>query len=116
MRFLLPFSICLLISSVYCLIKNDNNSMRQGASALLVDCLGHAAVKTLTPSSTGVSLEVNVSFFDAAYLDEEIEIDSNVLRMGKTIAVVNVEFRKKSNGKIIAQGRLTTYVPVSSKL
>ncbi|KAL0535783.1 hypothetical protein IC582_024708 [Cucumis melo] len=97
-------------------LLNDNNSMRQGASALLVDCLGHAAVKTLTPSSTGVSLEVNVSFFDAAYLDEEIEIDSNVLRMGKTIAVVNVEFRKKSNGKIIAQGRLTTYVPVSSKL
>ncbi|CAK9316399.1 unnamed protein product [Citrullus colocynthis] len=97
-------------------LLNENNSMREGASALLVDCLGHAAVKTLGPSSTGVSLEINLSFFDAACLDEEIEIDSKVLRMGKTIAVVNIEFRKKSNGKIIAQGRLTTYIPVSSKL
>ncbi|XP_038901328.1 putative esterase F42H10.6 [Benincasa hispida] len=97
-------------------LLNENNSLREGASALLVDCLGHAAVKTLGPSSTGVSLEVNLSFLDAAYADEEIEIDSKVLRMGKTIAVVNVEFRKKINGKIIAQGRLTTYVPVSSKL
>ncbi|KGN62226.1 putative esterase F42H10.6 [Cucumis sativus] len=95
---------------------NDNNSLRHGASVFLVDTLGHAAVKTLGPPSTGVSLEVNVSFFDAAYLDEEIEIDSNVLRLGKTIAVVNVEIRKKSNGKIIAQGRLTNYTPVSSKL
>lgn len=43
--------------------------MREGASALLVDCLGHAAVKTLGPSSTGVSLEINLSFFDAACLD-----------------------------------------------
>ncbi|XP_038901620.1 acyl-coenzyme A thioesterase 13 [Benincasa hispida] len=97
-------------------LLNANNSLHGGASASLVDCIGSAALKTLGANTTGVSLEINLSYLDAAYLDEEIEIDSKVLRMGKTIAVINVELRRKGNGKIIAQGRHTKYLAFSSKL
>lgn len=50
-------------------------------------------------------------------MQEEIEIEAKVLRVGKAVGVVSVELRKK-NGKIIAQGRHTKYLaaPVSSKL
>ncbi|XP_022158815.1 acyl-coenzyme A thioesterase 13 isoform X2 [Momordica charantia] len=95
-------------------LLNENNSLHGGATAALVDCIGSAAIKTFGVSTTGVSVEINVSYMDAAYLD--IEIESKVLRMGKTIAVVNVELRKKSNGKIVAQGRHTKYLAISSKL
>jgi len=47
---------------------------------------------------------------------EEIEIEAKKVRVGKAVAVVNVEFRKKATGKIIAQGRHTKYLPVKSSL
>lgn len=49
-------------------------------------------------------------------LQEEIEIEAKSLRVGKAVAVINVELRKKSTGKIVAQGRHTKYLPASSKL
>lgn len=47
---------------------------------------------------------------------EEIEIEGKALRVGKAVAVVSVELRKKATGKIIAQGRHTKYLPASSKM
>ena len=49
-------------------------------------------------------------------VQEEIEIDSRVLRAGKSIVVVSVELRKKGTGEIIAQGRHSKYLMASSKL
>ncbi|MBA0652417.1 hypothetical protein Goklo_019680 [Gossypium klotzschianum] len=51
-----------------------------------------------------------------ALIVEEIEIEAKALRVGKTVAVVTVEFRKKKTGKIIAQGRHTKYLTVQSKM
>ncbi|MFS8007934.1 putative acyl-CoA hydrolase [Helianthus anomalus] len=48
--------------------------------------------------------------------DDEIEIESKALRVGKVVAVASVEFRNKKTGKVIAQGRHTKYFAVSSKL
>lgn len=50
------------------------------------------------------------------FIQEEIEIESKVLRVGKAVAVVSVEIRKKDTGKIVAQGRHTKYLAVTSKL
>ncbi|KAL4360183.1 hypothetical protein AHAS_Ahas08G0151900 [Arachis hypogaea] len=93
---------------------NSNNSFHGGAAALLVDMVGAAVIPS--PMTSGVSVEINVSYFDAAYLHEEIEIDARLLRFGKAVAVVSVEFRKKKSGKIFAQGRHTKYLAVASKL
>lgn len=49
-------------------------------------------------------------------MQEEIEIEARVLHVGKAISVVNVEFRKKETGKIIAQGRHMKYLPATSKM
>ena len=49
-------------------------------------------------------------------MQEEIEIEARALRVGKTVAVVTVEFRKKNTGKIVAQGRHTKYLPVQSNM
>ena len=47
---------------------------------------------------------------------EEIEVEAKALRVGKAIAVVSVELRKKKTGKIVAQGRHTKYLALSSKI
>ncbi|XP_015879678.3 uncharacterized protein LOC107415800 [Ziziphus jujuba] len=97
-------------------LLNSGNFLHGGATATLVDLVGSAAIYTVGAPMTGVSVEINVSYLDAAYADEEIEIEAKTLRVGKAVGVVSVELRKKKTGKIIAQGRHTKYLPVASKL
>ncbi|KAK7350760.1 hypothetical protein VNO77_09693 [Canavalia gladiata] len=99
-------------------LLNSGNSLHGGATAALVDVVGSAAIPTVGYSapSTGVSVEINVTYLDAAYADEEIEIEAKALRVGKAIAVISVEFRKKKTGKVFAQGRHTKFLPVTSKM
>ncbi|KAG4113753.1 hypothetical protein ERO13_D12G002100v2 [Gossypium hirsutum] len=56
------------------------------------------------------------SFKVTPRLLEDIEIEAKALHVGKAVAVLSVEFRKKSTGKIIAQGRHTKYLPLPSKM
>nr|KAJ0222141.1 hypothetical protein LSAT_V11C200064250 [Lactuca sativa] len=98
-------------------LKNVGNSLHGGATAALVDVVGSSVIMTMdSVTTTGVSVEINVSYLDAAFVGDEIEIEAKALRVGKAVAVVSVEFRKKKTGKIIAQGRHTKYLAVSSKL
>ncbi|XP_045825809.1 acyl-coenzyme A thioesterase 13-like [Trifolium pratense] len=98
-------------------LLNSGNYLHGGVITTLVNVVGAAAIPAAGfPWETGVSLEINVSCLDATYAHEEIEIDARVLRVGKTIAAVSVEFRKKKTGQIIAQGRHTKYLPRTSKL
>lgn len=47
---------------------------------------------------------------------EEIEVEAKLLRAGKSVGVVSVDFRKKRTGKLMAQARHTKYLALSSKL
>ncbi|KAM1004352.1 hypothetical protein ACFX2C_004559 [Malus domestica] len=97
-------------------LLNGGNFMHGGATATLVDLVGSAALLSSGALNVGVSVEINVSYLDSAYPGEDVEIESRTLRVGKSVGVVSVEFRKKKTGKIIAQGRHTKYLAVSSKL
>ncbi|KAK4567251.1 hypothetical protein RGQ29_003168 [Quercus rubra] len=83
---------------------------------LILDLVGSAVIYSVGTPATRVSVEINVSYLDAAFTVEEIEIEARVLHVGKAISVVNVEFRKKETGKIIAQGRHMKYLPATSKM
>ncbi|KAK2656412.1 hypothetical protein Ddye_009464 [Dipteronia dyeriana] len=97
-------------------LLNSGNFLHGGATATLVDLVGSAVIFTLGAPATGVSVEINVSYLDAAYAGEEIEIEAKTLRVGKAVGVVSVELRKKESGKIIAQGRHTKYLAITSKM
>ncbi|KAG8481460.1 hypothetical protein CXB51_026295 [Gossypium anomalum] len=103
-------------------LLNPGNTFHGGATISLVDLVGSAVILTYGLTSTGVSVEITLSLLDAAFANEEIEIEGRALRIGKTVAVVNVEFRKKSTAKIFAQARHTKYLhlppppPVQTKM
>ncbi|KAJ1271077.1 hypothetical protein BS78_06G101400 [Paspalum vaginatum] len=90
--------------------------LRSGVTATLADQLGSAVFFCSGLRTSGVSLEISVSFVGAAAIGEEIEVEGKLLRAGKSVGVVSVDFRKKKTGKLIAQGRHTKYLAVSSKL
>jgi hypothetical protein len=50
-------------------IKNTGNFLHGGATATLVDLVGSAVIYTVGAPTTGVSVEINVSYLDAAYAD-----------------------------------------------
>uniref|UniRef100_A0A7N0V2W3 Acyl-coenzyme A thioesterase 13 n=1 Tax=Kalanchoe fedtschenkoi TaxID=63787 RepID=A0A7N0V2W3_KALFE len=90
--------------------------LQGGATATMVDLVGSLAMFTTGVTVAGVSVEINLSYLDAAFEGEEVEIEARVLRVGKAVGVVSVEIRKKRTGKIVAQGRHTLYLAVASKL
>lgn len=96
-------------------LVNSGNFLHGGAIAAYVDIIGSAAIFTTGAKSSGVSVEINVSYLDAAKSGEEIEIEAKVLRVGRAIAFVTVDLRKKT-GQLVAQGRHTKYLAVTSKL
>ncbi|KAJ6707669.1 F19P19.27 PROTEIN [Salix viminalis] len=97
-------------------LLNGGNFLHGGATATLVDLVGSAAICTAGAAGTGVSVEINVSYLDAAFADEEIEIEARILRVGKAVGVASVELKNKRTGKLIAQGRHTKYLAISSKM
>ncbi|XP_076950846.1 uncharacterized protein LOC143623949 [Bidens hawaiensis] len=98
-------------------LLNTDNSLQGGAIAALVDEVGGVVIPTITnATNSGVSMVINVSYLDSAYVGDEIEIETKALHVGQAVAVATVEFRNKKTGKIIAQGRHTKYRVASSKL
>ncbi|KAM3367544.1 hypothetical protein ACQJBY_016244 [Aegilops geniculata] len=71
---------------------------------------------------SGVRLEaaehgrVLCSFVVTPRIAEEIEVEAKLLRAGKSVGVISVDFRKKRSGKLMAQARHTKYLAVSSRL
>ncbi|KAH7285576.1 hypothetical protein KP509_33G034700 [Ceratopteris richardii] len=88
--------------------------MHGGAITSLVDTLGSAAIFSTGLPYSGVSVDINVTFMAAAELGEEIEIESKALRVGKSLAFVTVDIRKKATGKLVAQGRHTKFIGPSA--
>ncbi|KAM0916708.1 hypothetical protein ACQ4PT_010047 [Festuca glaucescens] len=87
------------------------NSSMVGLSGVGLSDLGLSGL-----GLSGVSLEISVSYVDTATVGDEIEVEVKLLRAGKSVGVVSVDFRKKRTGKLIAQARHTKYLAVSSKL
>ncbi|CAN6228169.1 unnamed protein product [Urochloa humidicola] len=86
--------------------------LRSGVTATLADQLGSAVFYCSGLLTSGVSLEI----VDVATVGEEIEVEGKLLRAGKSVGVISVDFRKKKTGKLMAQARHTKYLAVSSRL
>ncbi|KAJ1273624.1 hypothetical protein BS78_06G296400 [Paspalum vaginatum] len=94
-------------------LLNGGGFLHGGATASLVDLVASAAFSTAGLRTRGSPLEMNISYLDAAFADEEIDIEAKVLRAGKAVGVAVVELKKKS-GKIIAQARYSKYLGAAS--
>ncbi|XP_072972290.1 uncharacterized protein [Typha angustifolia] len=96
-------------------LLNTGKFIHGGATASLIELVGSAAFYTAGARTRGLPLEMSISYLDAAFANEEIEIEAKVLRAGKAVGAATVELRKKT-GKIIAHARYTKYLAASSNL
>ena len=87
---------------------NVAKNLHGGAGATLVDIVGTLAViGTDRWSRYGVSTDLNVSWFAPIPLGETAVVDARVLKIGRSMAFVEVEIRRASDNVLCLQGRLT---------
>ncbi|KAJ0051848.1 hypothetical protein Pint_01124 [Pistacia integerrima] len=86
------------------LLDNDGN-WHTGAIATLIDCLGGITVYSFA-GNLKASLDLSVSFYSTAKLQEEVEIVGKVVGKKGKLTSAEVEIRRKDNRQLIAVGRL----------
>eukprot|EP00884_Botryococcus_braunii_P009267 jgi/Botrbrau1/18341/Bobra.0179s0068.1 len=93
--------------------QNDYGTMHGGLYTALVDIVGFAALTTLK-ANDGVSLQVSCDYYSPMPGGEDVEIDAQVVRMGRRVATVRVDFRRVASGAIVASGKLIAVLTSSA--
>lgn len=87
---------------------NVAKNLHGGAGATLVDVVGTLAIIGADQwRRYGVSTDLNVSWLAPIPLGETAVVDARVLKIGRTMAFVAVEIRRRSDDVLCVQGRLT---------
>ena len=90
-------------------VENRYSTLHGGCIATLVDVLSTAALVTVSDSS-GVTLDLNVSYMTAAKDGDSVLVDARVLKVGKSTAALEVELRIVKTRELVAKGRHTKFL------
>ncbi|XP_013793379.1 acyl-coenzyme A thioesterase 13-like [Limulus polyphemus] len=89
--------------------QNRGGTLHGGVTATLVD-----VVSTLNligeKEVAGVSVDLNVTYLKGAKAGDELQVESSLLRAGRSMAFLSVDIRNKETGLLIAQGRHTKHL------
>ncbi len=90
---------------------NPNGVMHGGVITTMMDSALGAALMAQRGEEASrnphATVEMNASFLAGARPGDEIVVEGRVLRLGKNIAFGEAEARRRSDGELIAKGRLT---------
>ncbi|XP_041101063.1 acyl-coenzyme A thioesterase 13 [Polyodon spathula] len=89
---------------------NRGGTLHGGLTATLVDVISTTALMYTERGAPGVSVDMNITYMNAAKIGEDVLITAQVLKQGKTLAFATVDVTSKATGKLIAQGRHTKHL------
>ncbi|XP_061520270.1 acyl-coenzyme A thioesterase 13 [Phycodurus eques] len=89
---------------------NGFGTLHGGLTATLVDVISTMAIMYSERGAPGVSVDMNITYMNAAKLGEDVVITAQVLKEGRTLAFCTVDLSSKATGKMIAQGRHTKHL------
>ncbi|QCE02037.1 uncharacterized protein LOC114167105 [Vigna unguiculata] len=104
------FLLCDMI--IHTGLLDESGNWHVSAIATLVDMVGSVAPYTLNQCHH-VTLDLNISYFSMAKVQEEVEIEAKVVGKKDDLTSVIVEVRKKKNAELVALGKL--WMAVSTK-
>jgi acyl-coenzyme A thioesterase 13 len=91
-------------------VQNVNGALHGGATAALIDHAGTLAIITADRDCrAGVTTDLNVTYLAPGPGGDTAMAEARVLKVGKIMAYVTVDVRRKSDGVLIAQGRMTKF-------
>ncbi|XP_035536805.1 acyl-coenzyme A thioesterase 13 isoform X2 [Morone saxatilis] len=89
---------------------NRGGTLHGGLTATLVDVVSTMAIMYTERGAPGVSVDMNITYMNAAKIGEDVLITAQVLKQGRTLAFATVDLTNKATGKLIAQGRHTKHL------
>ncbi|XP_028820635.1 acyl-coenzyme A thioesterase 13 [Denticeps clupeoides] len=89
---------------------NRGGTLHGGLTATLVDVVSTTALMYTERAAPGVSVDMNITYMNAARIGEDVVITAQVLKQGRTLAFATVDLTSKATGKLIAQGRHTKHL------
>uniref|UniRef100_A0A3Q4BTV6 Acyl-coenzyme A thioesterase 13 n=1 Tax=Mola mola TaxID=94237 RepID=A0A3Q4BTV6_MOLML len=89
---------------------NRGGTLHGGCTATLVDVISTMAIMYSERGAAGVSVDMNITYMNAAKVGEDVLITAQVLKQGRTLAFASVDLTDKVTGKLIAQGRHTKHL------
>ncbi|KAF7265459.1 acyl-coenzyme A thioesterase 13-like [Rhynchophorus ferrugineus] len=91
--------------------SNILGGLHGGLSATLVDTLStYALLSHKHGQVPNVSVNINMEYIKGAKIGDEIQIFANTVRVGKTLAFLEVSIKDKATGKILVKGSHTKYM------
>ncbi|WKA05662.1 hypothetical protein VitviT2T_023614 [Vitis vinifera] len=107
--------ICLF--SVIPAVANYYGGLHGGAVAAIVELVSIACARTVVDEDKELFLgELSMSYLSAAPTNAEVTVDASVVRSGRNVTVIAVEFKMKKTGKLAYTGRATFYSTPIAKL
>ncbi|KAK9799017.1 hypothetical protein WJX73_006267 [Symbiochloris irregularis] len=102
-EFTVPASLC-----------NRRGTLHGGAIGTIVDILSTGALATQS-ERLGVSLNINTDYLIAIPQGEQCKVVCKVVKLGRTIATLNVELWRQKTGQLAAQGRHVKFLDTAEK-
>ncbi|KAK4382117.1 hypothetical protein Sango_2904300 [Sesamum angolense] len=107
---------------ISCLVKvkapllNSYGGMHGGSVAAVAERVATACARTVVGEDKNLFLgELGISYLSSALHNAEVIIDGSVVRSGRNLTVVAVNFRLKESGRLAYMTRATFYhIPISS--
>jgi acyl-coenzyme A thioesterase 13 len=91
-------------------LQNPNGSLHGGAVASLIDYAGTVAIMSADRDGRpGVTTDLNTTYLAATPGGDTAIAEATVLKVGRTLAFVTCDVRRKSDGALVAQGRMTKF-------
>ncbi|KAI4355009.1 hypothetical protein L6164_003828 [Bauhinia variegata] len=96
-------------------ITNAFGTLHGGALAAVVEVVSIACARTVVAEDKELFLgELSMSYLSGATKNAEVLADASVVRSGRNLTVVAVDFKLKKTGKLVYTGRATFYnMPVA---
>ncbi|XP_062155684.1 uncharacterized protein LOC133863662 [Alnus glutinosa] len=96
-------------------ITNVYRTVHGGAIAAIAEMMSIASARTVVAEDKELFLgELSMSYLSGARNNEEVIVDGSVVRSGRNLSVVAVEFKLEKTGQLIYTARATFYhMPVA---
>ncbi|GMI98374.1 hypothetical protein like AT3G61200 [Hibiscus trionum] len=99
-------------------ITNSFGGLHGGAVAAIAERVATATARTVVGEDKDMFLgELAMSYLSSATIDAELIVEGSVVRSGRNLTVIVVEFRMRKTGKLVYYSRATFYnSPLIAKL
>ncbi|KAK9719332.1 Thioesterase superfamily [Popillia japonica] len=89
---------------------NPMGTLHGAFSVMLIDNISGYGLRTILGNNVHFSVAMNITYIKSAKIGEEVVVDSQTLKVGKTLAYMLVTLKNKRTGELLVTGSHTKFI------